>query len=759
MVLRTSNGSPFIVLAPPPTVRTGIRVEIYDRDNPATLLDVLSDTRNREWLEDLNDPGSGSFEIHDLDPKLIADPTLLTYGNVARFYLNGVLRFGIRIEGIDRVQADPETDDAGRWLKVSGRGVIGILEDGIVYPAGGVGGAPDPRPYVNVASGLIIRELIAEAQARGTALRGVTTDFTDTDDSNAAPFTTLLTLDEDIGGDLLRVALRHTEMAADVWMTADLVLHYANTRGIDRTLQLVNTGPVKLHLGHNIAELSNAELGRITNTILIKTPAGFLERVDLASLGTYNRREGFLSLGNISDGATIDKTTDALFAKVADPKASSTLEIIDVVGSVPLVDFEVGDFILAPDVTGAFTKQRVRAMAVSETEAGTVRYVPQLSTVEEELEASLNRWLAAMAKGTLGGEASKVAEPNALDTQGTTSVVDAGIAGHLAGQPHHDEIGDLSDVDVTGGAALDDHLIFDGVDWIPSPFAGGGGGGGTPFAGRIVADTDQAIGVQTWTEVVFGSALLDVGAIVDLAGNGLTAVATGTYVVSAVLSYEDTIGELRARYVVDGTPVTAWTVRDVTPENFNMTPAGSVPLTLSAGQTVTLEVWFDQAGNLRGTETDTDVQFAIWAVSSVGVTAVLEVELTADESIANGGAVVPWDQTDGDSDAPASAWSGANPTRLVAWTSGWYMATASLEWETTATADRWLRFVRNSDGKNFGHLRLDVAGTNFQPAVQTSVPILLAAGDFIEVTAGQDDGSARNLKSGAHTRASLTLLG
>ncbi len=466
MVLRTSNGSPFIVLAPPPTVRTGIRVEIYDRDNPATLLDVLSDTRNREWLEDLNEAGSGSFEIHDLDPKLIADPTLLTYGNVARFYLNGVLRFGIRIEGIDRVQADPETDDAGRWLKVSGRGVIGILEDGIVYPAGGLGGTPDPRPYVNVASGLIIRELIAEAQARGTALLGVTTDFTDTDDSNAAPFTTLLTLEEDIGGDLLRVALRHTEMAADVWMTADLVLHYANTRGIDRTLQLVNSGPVKLHLGHNIAELSNAELGRITNTILIRTPAGFLERVDLGSLGTYNRREGFLSLGNISDGATIDKTTDALFAKVADPKASSTLEIIDVVGSVPLVDFEVGDFILAPDVTGVFTKQRVRAMAVSETDAGTVRYVPQLSTIEEELEASLNRWLAAMAKGTLGGEASKVAEPNALDTQGTTTVVDAGIATHLAGQPHHDELGDLSDVDLSGGAAPSDHLEFDGADWI-----------------------------------------------------------------------------------------------------------------------------------------------------------------------------------------------------------------------------------------------------------------------------------------------------
>lgn len=468
MVLRTSNGAPFIVLAPPPTARTGIRVEIYDRDNPATLLDVLSDTRNREWLEQLNDAGSGSFEIHDLDPKLIADPTLLTYGNVARFYLNGVLRFGIRIEGIDRVQA-AEKDDAARWLKVSGRGVLGILEDAAVYPAGGVGGSPDPRAFTNVASGLIIRQLIAEAQARGTTLLGVTTDFTDTDDTNGAPFTELLTLDEDIGGDLLRVTGRHTEMAADVWMTADLVLHYANTRGIDRTLQLTNTGPVKLHLGHAISELSNAEVGRITNTILIKTPAGFLERVDLASLGTFNRREGFLSLGNVSDGDTIDKTTGKLFAELAEPRASSTLEIIDVVGAVPLVDFEVGDFILAPDVNGEFTKQRVRSMAVSETDAGTVRYVPDLSTIEEELEAQLNRWLAAMAKGTLGGAASKVAEPNTLDTQGTTTIVDTGITDHLAGQPHPDDLGDLSDVDLSGGATAGDRLEFDGSDWKPAP--------------------------------------------------------------------------------------------------------------------------------------------------------------------------------------------------------------------------------------------------------------------------------------------------
>jgi len=520
MVLRTSNGAPFIVLAPPPQLRTGIRVEVYDRDNPGTLLAVLSETRAREWLEELNAPGSGSFEIHDLDGKLEADPTLLTYGNLVRFYLDGVLRAGFRIEAIDRIQA-AANDDADRWLKVSGRGPLGILEDAVVYPSGGVGGAPDPRPYVNATSGLIIRELIAEAQARGTALVGVTTDFTDTDDTFNAPFLTELTLDEDVGGDLLRVAGRHTAMAADVWMTPQLVLRYANTRGIDRSTQLPSSGPTVLRLGRSISELSNTEVGRITNTVLIQTPAGFLERVDLASLGLFNRREGFLSLGNVSDGATIDKTTAALFAELADPRASSTLELIAAPGATPYADFEVGDWVLSADVNGDLTKQRVRALSVTETEDGRVRYVPELATIEEELESSLERWLASSAKGTLGGAASKIAEPNQLDTQGTTSVVDSGIADHLAGQPHHDELGDLTDVDVTGGAALDDHLIFDGVDWIPSPFAGGGGGGPSPFLidtdvlTRVGVDIDTYTAGQTKTilDIVSGGVELVGGAI------------------------------------------------------------------------------------------------------------------------------------------------------------------------------------------------------------------------------------------------------
>jgi hypothetical protein len=135
----------------------------------------------------------------------------------------------------------------------------------------------------------------------------------------------------------------------------------------------------------------------------------------------------------------------------------------------------------------------------------------------------------------------------------------------------------------------------------------------------------------------------------------------------------------------------------------------------------------------------------------------LTVEITSDQVVATAGAFVDWDQTDSDSDAPPSAWNSANPSRLVAWETGWYLATGTLEWETTTAGDRWIRF-QDTAGKTYGHYRDDVIGTNFQPAINAAAPIYLAVGDYIEVFAGQDDGVNRSLKTGSHTRATLTLL-
>jgi uncharacterized protein YbjQ (UPF0145 family) len=465
VVERCSNPVGFVVLLAEPSVRTGIRVDIYDGANPATLLAVLPDTFGRRWNDPLRGPGSGGFKVFANNPILAANPGLLKNGNIARFSLDEVDRFAITIGPRNRSEVDPK-GDAGRIIEVTGRGVLAKLEDAQTYLTGGLTGDVE-RPF-NQNAGQAIRSLVAEAQTRG-ALVGVTTDFTDTDDSHNAPFLVPLDYSERAGTDLLRVATKHGSAYVDVNMTPALVLQYFNTLGVDRSVQLVNAGPIILQAGDNIEELSRSEDGTIRNALLIETPGGFLERIEGASITEHRRREGFLSLGNVASSDAVDRASDAVFAASSQPAAQITLKITDTEGKRPYVDWNKGDWILAPDEDGDLTPYRVRGLTVSETQKGEPQFTPELATITEELEDRLERWLSSMSKGTLGGTSADVAEPVKAAVE-VVEAIDSGIGDHLALAPHHDELSDLSDVDLTGLTDAD-LLTFDqaALDWVPVP--------------------------------------------------------------------------------------------------------------------------------------------------------------------------------------------------------------------------------------------------------------------------------------------------
>ena len=462
MVVRCSNPAPFVVLETAPTVRTGIRVEIYDGADPATLLDVLPDTFSRKWVDELNATGSGSFSVFERNPKLEANPDLLAYGNVARFILDGVARFAITIEKKRKTQLRVG-DDLARVLTVEGRGVLAKLEEAVIYPAGGVGPNSAERLFDGVA-GDMLETLLTEAQARG-ALVGITWNFAGPDDSNNASWAVPIELTERATTDLLRVAERIAEVAADVRMTPDLELFVANTIGVDRSVQTVNAGPVVFRGGHNVVELERDEDGAIRNALLIETPAGFLERVEGASLTTYRRREAGLSLGNVTASDQVDRSAEAVFRRSADPAAHISIEVLDVGDRHrPFVNWNVGDWVLAPNADDELERYRVRALTVSETADGRPRFIPELSTITAEFEQRTARWLQAMARGTLGGTAAGIAEPNKASTE-VVNAVDGAIEDHVNETPHVDELADLADVDLTGLSA-GDFLTYDPPNWI-----------------------------------------------------------------------------------------------------------------------------------------------------------------------------------------------------------------------------------------------------------------------------------------------------
>lgn len=452
MVQRCSNGAPFVVFAPSPTGRTGIQVRIFDGDDPNTLLDILPDTFAREWNDPLRGPGSGSFKVSELHPKLIADPDLLAYGNLVSFFLDDVRRFSIIIEGKGFDGSASPAEDGGRVIHVKGRGAKATLERGQVYPAGSIGGNP-VRPFAASNGGQIPETLITEAQARG-ALGGVTLDFDAFTDSNNAPWAVPLNLDERAGTDLLRVVGRLEEVAGDYYMSPALQLQAFNERGIDQTIQTINTGPMILRAADTILEERHDEDGGIVNTLLIETATGFVERQDATSVAEHGRREGYISLGNVDNSDQVDRVAAAIFARLAQPADSAAFRVADIDGRRPYVDWNVGDYVLAPDSSGQLIKQRVWGLTVSESSEGIPLFEPEFNNITEELDARLDRWLASMSRGTLAGAAAAVTEPVATASLGEVSTA---VADHELTNDHHPELHTIDSHDTSAtGAQLDE---------------------------------------------------------------------------------------------------------------------------------------------------------------------------------------------------------------------------------------------------------------------------------------------------------------
>lgn len=121
-------------------------VRVYDR--AGTFLDVVPDAIDPQFQEQLNVPGSFAFGLQ-VDSKTWArTPSLLDYGNIVKLD-DGNHVFAGRIEGKQRKFV---AERSAQVCQVSGRGMLAVLEDAIVYPEYGlVRFRGDSRPF-NFAS-------------------------------------------------------------------------------------------------------------------------------------------------------------------------------------------------------------------------------------------------------------------------------------------------------------------------------------------------------------------------------------------------------------------------------------------------------------------------------------------------------------------------------------------------------------------------------------------------------------------------------
>jgi hypothetical protein len=274
-----------------------------------------------------------------------------------------------------------------------------------------VAGYPNPVP--GWSPGEIMRILLEEAETRGVRFPlWLTPTFTDSEDSYGNEWERSLDWSFSVGDTLASVLDKLEELVCDAWIDpATLEFHMAKERGIDRSIYHYDVDgvtpisvPVIFQKGYNLGSSSVDSVSEIANALVVSTADGWMEIDDdtSTSISTYGRIEAQLDTGVSSAVSTA--VAGAVFQQKALPEQGASYTIIPRGGDVPFVDFNVGDWVLAPDEHGTSVKRRVMSISVEELESGTPSYAVEFDTIFQDNDDKLSSWLQKLGGGALGGQ-------------------------------------------------------------------------------------------------------------------------------------------------------------------------------------------------------------------------------------------------------------------------------------------------------------------------------------------------------------------
>ena len=122
-----------------------LTLQVFDARNE-TYLGTLNQALSSEFIDEFNATGFGTVQV----PLFSADADLLQKDRVVRVIYYNSVRFAWFVETREQVLADASNQYV---LTASGRGLLGWLEDAIVYPQGGLTNFQSPDRPFNWASG------------------------------------------------------------------------------------------------------------------------------------------------------------------------------------------------------------------------------------------------------------------------------------------------------------------------------------------------------------------------------------------------------------------------------------------------------------------------------------------------------------------------------------------------------------------------------------------------------------------------------
>jgi len=296
----------------------------------------------------INEPGSGQLSI-PLDSAAAAD---VTSGQFAMSYYRGAARNGFFIDNIKLNQADM-SEGGGRWVSLSGRGAMALLEDAIVWDNGST---DSTRVFTDVTKASILKTLIDEAKARG-GLTALTYDFSATVDSDAVAWTDSEDYSFNVGMTVLDVLRQFAKTGIDFdinYSAGTFVLSaYKNGLGTDKS------ETVYFRVGVNCVEVGSDERGdEIHNAYRVAYKTGSLTVANNTSIAARRRREKLLDARLAQTSTSASNYGAAILANYKDPQKGITVKIYDGVGPRVFEDYVMGDYIML-DVLGVETRYRI----------------------------------------------------------------------------------------------------------------------------------------------------------------------------------------------------------------------------------------------------------------------------------------------------------------------------------------------------------------------------------------------------------------
>ncbi|GAA1089756.1 hypothetical protein [Nocardiopsis metallicus] len=287
------------------------------------------------------------------------------------------------------------------------------------------------RAFAGATVGTVLRTWINEGRSRG-ALPGLEADFDTQVDSAGREWDTALTLDYELGTDLLSVLEGMAEQGVCDWRFEGRTLRvFAPDTVMARDLAS-GPAPVDLRLGRDITEApTDASLEDLVSHLFVAGDEGFRLEVDNPGAQMpWGRWEDYLTQGGVSDEGTARLLAGAALQRGARERVQITRGLMPRVARwLPWRDYRPGDLILAPDGEGHMASLRLRQITLSRDQDGAVTGNLVLNDRFLEAEIRRARRTTALTGGSVGnGGSGAQPAPEGPDTR--RPVAPQGLAVH-----------------------------------------------------------------------------------------------------------------------------------------------------------------------------------------------------------------------------------------------------------------------------------------------------------------------------------------